>query len=476
VDVAVLTSAQVPVLPTVDIVALTTGQVRALSTSAVQAMTTDQVAALSTDQVAAMTTAQTAALPSTQLSVLSLSTTQVALLTTSQIMSLGTDQIASLSTDQVRAISTQDIAVLLTDQILALQTADLLALSTDQVAAITSTQAGVMTTTQVEAFSSSQISAFTTAASSALTLGSPIILDLNGDGVKTLSISAGVKFDLFATGNAVNTGWVSSCDGLLVLDRNHDGQINDGSELFGSATKLANVQTSPDGYTALRELDANHDGIIDSKDAAFSDLKLWVDRNSDGVTETGELKSLASLNIASISVNAQVGSATDSGNILGLTSTYQTTDGASHTAADVWFLADKASAVAPAVPPVEVVPAVPEALGYANAVGGISASAMRANVSALAQAIGAFPDSHSTVGDPATDVSLTLQSAMPPGNPLAAAAVVNMVDVMKQFDANGNPAGAPTASVSMNVAPSASGLIGQASNLATTPLAVSNLR
>jgi hypothetical protein len=334
-----------------------------------------------------------------------------------------------------------------------------------------------MTTTQVESFSSTQIGAFSDAAHAKLdNSGTPIILDLNGDGVKTLSINSGVKFDLFATGKAVNTGWVSSGDGLLVLDRNHDGQINDGSELFGSATKLANGQTSPDGYTALRELDANHDGVIDSKDAAYNDLKLWVDSNSDGVTEAGELKSLASLNVASISVNAQVGSATENGNLLGLTSTYQTIDGAIHGAADVWFLADKASAVAPAVPPAGVMPAVPEALVYANTVGVIPASAMRANVSALAQAIGAFPDSNSMVGDPATDVSLTLQSAMPSGSPLAAATVVTMVGVMKQFDADGNPVLAPIANVSMNVAPNASGLTGQVDILAATPLIVANPR
>jgi hypothetical protein len=72
---------------------------------------------------------------------------------------------------------------------------------------------------------------------------------------KDPTIAAGVKFDLFADGNSVRTGWVSSGDGLLVLDRNADGQVNDGSELFGSSTTLASGERAADGYVALRELD-----------------------------------------------------------------------------------------------------------------------------------------------------------------------------------------------------------------------------
>jgi hypothetical protein len=259
---------------------------------------------------------------------------------------------------------------------------------------------------------------------------------------------------------------------LLVLDRNHDGQINDGSELFGSATKLANGQTAADGYAALRELDTNHDGVIDGKDAAYSDLKLWVDSNSDGVTETGELKSLASLHIASIAVNAQAGSATDNGNILGLTSTYQTTDGATHSAADVWFLANKANSLAPSVPTAVVAPAVAEVRVNTNTVDVAVASTMRVNVCALAQAIGSFADAISVAGDPAAGVSLTLQSALPSGNPMVAAVVVNMVDAMKHFDANGNPAGTQSILVSLNVAPGANGLVGQATNPSIPALVV----
>ena len=110
----------------------------------------------------------------------------------------------------------------------------------------------------------------TTQIAALVTLSTPIILDLDGNGVQTMSYSSGVKFDLFAQGQEVQTGWVSSGDGLLVLDRNHDGQINDGSELFGSSTTLASGAKAEDGYQALSELDSNLDGVISQEDEGFS--------------------------------------------------------------------------------------------------------------------------------------------------------------------------------------------------------------
>jgi hypothetical protein len=170
-----------------------------------------------------------------------------------------------------------------------------------------------------------------------------------------------------------------------------------------------------------------------------------------------------------------VGSTTDNGNLLGLTSMYQTTDGASHSAADVWFLADKASATVPVVSPAGLAPALPEVIVSANTVGSASSIALRANVSALAQAIGSFTDSIATVGAPAAGVSLTPQSEVCAVNALSTATVVNMVDVMKQFDANGNPAGSQSV-VSLTVAPGASGLVGQASNPAASALFVGSTK
>jgi len=255
--------------------------------------------------------------------------------------------LAALTTAQIAGLATAAIAALTTNQLESLATADIAALTTTQIAAMTSEQVPAFTTSQVNALSALQVEKFvsntyfTTTQIPYLKLGTPLVLDLNGDGVKTLGYSSGVKFDLFANGQTVNTGWVSSSDGLLVMDRNHDGTINSGAELFGSASTLSDGRKATDGYAALKELDTNHDGRVDASDAGFANLQVWVDSNSDGVSQTEELKTLSSLAIDSISTTAQTGVAKDNGNLLGLTSTYQTTDGQSHAAADVWFVADK---------------------------------------------------------------------------------------------------------------------------------------
>jgi hypothetical protein len=238
-------------------------------------------------------------------------------------------------------------------------------------------------------------------------------LDLNGDGVKTLGYSAGVKFDLFASGTAVNTGWVSSSDGLLVMDRNHDGVIDSGAELFGAATTLANGSQATDGYAALRELDTDGNAVVNAKDAGFADLRVWVDGNSDGVSQTAELKTLAALDISSLSLQTQTGVAKDNGNVLGLTSTYQTADGANHAAADVWFVADKA-----------VIGSEAKAQG---------ASGMDARTSEIAQVISAFATGESAVTWSASGAATPLAT----GTPVSGSTVVlGMAETLDRFNAS----------------------------------------
>src|SRR5471032_3408640 len=166
---------------------------------------------------------------------------------------------------------------------------------------------------------------------------SPIVLDLNGDGISTVGLNGGVSFDINGTGQAQKTGWLSETDGLLVLDRNGNGSIDGGQELFGTATTLADGSNAPNGYAALAALDSNGDGKIDSADAVYSALRVWVDANGDGISVAGELHTLASLNIASISTTATASNAQQNGNRIGLTSSYTSTDGSAHASADVWF-------------------------------------------------------------------------------------------------------------------------------------------
>ena len=198
-------------------------------------------------------------------------------------------------------------------------------MTADQVCNLTTTQLGALTTTQI----------------GSLALVTPIVLDLNDDGIKTLSVSAGVKFDMLADGTSIQTGWVGPQDGLLVSDRNQDGLISDGTELFGSSTALSNGTKALDGYQALAEFDTNKDGVVDQQDTDFNKLSVWMDSNSDGVTGSGELKSLTELGITKLSVKAESVRESNAGNLVGLTSTYQTVDGKEHASADVWFVIDK---------------------------------------------------------------------------------------------------------------------------------------
>jgi hypothetical protein len=98
-----------------------------------------------------------------------------------------------------------------------------------------------------------------------------------------------------------------------------------------------------DGYQALAEFDTNKDGVVDLQDTDFNKLSVWMDSNSDGVTGSGELKSLTELGITQLSVKSEAVLESNSGNLVGLTSTYQTVDGKQHASADVWFVVDKDS-------------------------------------------------------------------------------------------------------------------------------------
>jgi hypothetical protein len=317
------------------VAALTTAQAASLSTTQVAALSTRNLVALSTEAIGALSTAEVAALSTAHLSVLT--SAQGVGLTSAQVASLSTQQVAALSTTALAALDTADLVALSTNGIRALSTRQLRTLTTNEIASLTTNQIHALTTIQIHALSSDQRQALTGNQLAALISLSPIVLDLNGDGVQTSSLANGVQFDLAATGTKLNTGWTAGGDGLLALDRNGDGIINDGGELFGSGTTLANGQRAADGYAAMAELDTNGDGTIDAKDGKFADLRVWVDGNADGVSQADELKSLADLGITKLNLDVKAGLSGNNGNTIGASSTYETADGATHAAADVWF-------------------------------------------------------------------------------------------------------------------------------------------
>gem|GEM_PF-5567755 len=113
--------------------------------------------------------------------------------------------------------------------------------------------------------------------------GDPLILDLDGDGTETTGVADGAYFDHDANGFAERTGWAGSDDGLLVWDRNGDGIINNGRELFGDQTLLKNGSRAANGFQALAEWDDNLDGKVYVNDSVWPNLKIWRDFDGDGM-------------------------------------------------------------------------------------------------------------------------------------------------------------------------------------------------
>ncbi|AXI83166.1 hypothetical protein AF72_08055 [Xylella taiwanensis] len=91
-------------------------------------------------------------------------------------------------------------------------------------------------------------------------------------------------------------------DGFLVLDRNGNGRIDDGSELFGADTLLRNGQKATSGFETLRDLDSNADRLFDAADTRFADVRVWRDLNRDGRSQYNELFILSSLGVAWITL------------------------------------------------------------------------------------------------------------------------------------------------------------------------------
>jgi hypothetical protein len=171
---------------------------------------------------------------------------------------------------------------------------------------------------------------------SQVTTSSPLVLDLNGDGVHTTSVGTGTVFDLTGAGKQ-SVGWTTGADGFLVRDLNHDGQINSGAEMFGNNTTLANGSKAATGWDALQSLDSNADGVVDAKDSAFADLKVWVDADGDGTTDAGELRTLSDAGVVNIHVAHVEGRTVENGNVLDGAGSFTKADGTTGSMTDVWF-------------------------------------------------------------------------------------------------------------------------------------------
>ncbi|WP_428667601.1 beta strand repeat-containing protein [Reyranella sp.] len=162
--------------------------------------------------------------------------------------------------------------------------------------------------------------------------GSPLVLDLDDDGVELLNLNSGdaIYWDIDNDGFAEASGWVSSDDGLLAIDLNQDGVVNNSSEVFGDQTGYAN------GFLALAAYDSNEDGKISEQDAVWDNLRVWTDDNGDGNSQGAELHTLDGLLITEIGLAYTNVNTTIAGNSIKQKSTF-VIDGNVHDIVDAYF-------------------------------------------------------------------------------------------------------------------------------------------
>lgn len=169
-----------------------------------------------------------------------------------------------------------------------------------QPAECTRANQNVTTTTEHEGVDHEQIRCSMTEGGNGTGCGSPLILDMNDDGINTTSLEWPVTFDFDGDGRRVETSWTDPTteEAFLVLDLNGNGRVDSGQELFGNSTLLPSGATARHGFEALAVYDdflfgGDEDGRITSRDRIWLLLWLWTDRDHDGVSDRRELRPLA---------------------------------------------------------------------------------------------------------------------------------------------------------------------------------------
>ena len=186
----------------------------------------------------------------------------------------------------------------------------------------------------------------------------PLLIDLDGDGIETTTLNDGVFFDHQSDGFAENSAWVGADDGILVLDKNNNGIIDNGGELFGDQFVLSDGTKATSGFDALASLDSNEDLVIDSGDEMSNQIKI--------LKGDGTLLTLAEAGIASISLTYSNSTKTDiNGNRQLRIGSYTTTEGKNFTIADYNFSRDTINSISTNIVDVSAtIEALPDANGF----------------------------------------------------------------------------------------------------------------
>ncbi|WP_141502459.1 calcium-binding protein, partial [Rhizobium sp. J15] len=166
----------------------------------------------------------------------------------------------------------------------------------------------------------------------------PLILDLGGEGFTLESIqNTSAHFDFQLDGFAESTGWIAGATALLVNDRNQNDTADSAAELIGGPNQ--------EGFDALADLDTNRDGIVDSLDAQYASLRVWLDADGDGNSDAGELHLLSDFDISGIETSKTSSSIVENGNTIAYLGSFVRTDGSRGEAGSVLFQTNPAFSV-----------------------------------------------------------------------------------------------------------------------------------
>lgn len=162
---------------------------------------------------------------------------------------------------------------------------------------------------------------------------SPLVLDLDGDGLDVIGLeNSRAAMDIDLDGVRDHIGWIGPQDGLLVLDKNGNGRVDNRTELFGDKGN-----ENPDGFSNLGTYDENKDGVINSADAVYARLLVWRDADGDSVAAKGELVSLSDAGVDSISLKASEVEKLVNGQMITHESSFTRRDGTKGGIYDLWF-------------------------------------------------------------------------------------------------------------------------------------------